>query len=90
MVSAARCTISSFAGEIQRATALVAVVEAEAERAHRALTRLQRQFPDRDLLDLTGTVQSLGKPVASDLREGKVSPQSARRDYGPPKSSQGS
>jgi octaprenyl-diphosphate synthase len=25
-----------------------------------------------DLLDLTGTVQSLGKPVASDLREGKV------------------
>jgi len=25
-----------------------------------------------DLLDLTGTVQSLGKPVASDLREGKI------------------
>jgi octaprenyl-diphosphate synthase len=25
-----------------------------------------------DLLDLTGTVQSLGKPVASDLREGKL------------------
>ena len=25
-----------------------------------------------DLLDLTGTVQTLGKPVASDLREGKI------------------